>query len=210
MTTRSAPVVVLDYGAGNLASLAGALERESLVAVVRDSAASLPDAGTLVLPGVGHFRAAKEALIERGLWKVLEDAIVSGRPVVGVCLGLQLLAEGSEEAPGERGLGAFRGICTRLPASVKVPHMGFSEVEARALPDYVPPPPRYVYFVHSYALPVTEETALVATHGVDFSAACAKGSTFGIQGHPERSGREGQRFLGELLRRIARHEEARS
>jgi len=203
MSPFAAPVVVIDYGAGNLASLAGALEREGVPAVTCADAATLPPEGPIVLPGVGHFRAAKEALLARGLWRGLEDALAAGRAVVGICLGLQLLSEGSEEAPGERGLAAIRGTCTRLPPTVKVPHMGFAETSALALPAYVPPPPRYFYYVHSYALPVTDETALVAIHGAPFAAASARGKVIGFQGHPERSGREGQRFLGALLRGMA-------
>ena len=91
-------LTVLDYGAGNLASLAGALAREKLdFRLVDHSDGVEPSDGPLVLPGVGHFRSAKEALVERGLWRALERAIAEGRPVVGICLGLQLLAEGSEE-----------------------------------------------------------------------------------------------------------------
>jgi imidazole glycerol-phosphate synthase subunit HisH len=196
-------LTVLDYGAGNLASLAGALAREKLdFRLVDHSDGVEPSDGPLVLPGVGHFRSAKEALVERGLWQALERAIADGRPVVGICLGLQLLAEGSEESPGERGLGALRGIAAKLPPSVKVPHMGWGEVVTKNVPDYMQSAPKWLYFVHSYALPVTDETVLVAEHGVAFSAAAAKGLVFGIQAHPERSGREGQAFLGALLRTL--------
>ncbi|MBK8217674.1 MAG: imidazole glycerol phosphate synthase subunit HisH [Myxococcales bacterium] len=196
-------VVVLDYGAGNLASLAGALRREGLTHVVAEDATAARSArGPVVLPGVGHFRAAKEALVARGLWAFLEDTLRAGRPLVGICLGLQLLAEGSEEAPGEAGLGALAGVAARLPASVKVPHMGWSEVTRANAPTYVPAAPRYLYFVHSYALPRGPETALVSTHGGDFAAAAARGNVFGVQAHPERSGRAGQRFLGDLLRNL--------
>ena len=196
-------VVVLDYGAGNLASLAGALRREGLTHVVVDDASTADGTrGPVVLPGVGHFRAAKEALVARGLWAFLEEAIAAQRPVVGICLGLQLLAEGSEEAPGEAGLGALSGVAARLPAGVKVPHMGWSEVTPATPPSYLPKAPRYLYFVHSFALPSGPETALVATHGAPFAAAAARGNVFGVQAHPERSGRAGQRFLGDLLRNL--------
>ena len=194
-------ITVLDYGAGNLASLAGALKRHDIEFTVADHASNvLMDRTTLVLPGVGHFRAAKEALIERGLWAVLQDAIATQRPILGICLGLQLLAEGSEEAPGVSGLGALKGIATRLPVGVKVPHMGWSEVTVEHNESWPTPPP-WFYFVHSFALAVTDQTALSAEHGVSFSAACACKNTYGIQAHPERSGRAGQQFLAQLIQR---------
>ncbi len=200
-------LTVLDYGAGNLASLAGALTREALPFRFADDASDAQsNDGPLVLPGVGHFRAAKEALVARGLWAVLKDAIAEGRPVVGICLGLQLLAEGSEEAPGEAGLGALHGVARKLPAEmegVKVPHMGWNETIVRGLPSYVQFAPKWLYFVHSYALPESDETVLAAHHGIFFSAAASKGRVFGIQAHPERSGRDGQAFLASVLRGIA-------
>lgn len=205
----SAEVVVLDYGAGNLASLVSALGREAIGCHVADDAREVPARGALILPGVGHFAAAKKELVARGLWDVLSCALGDGRAVLGICLGLQLLAEGSDEAPGEAGLGAFGGRCTLLPDTVKVPHMGFSEVAAARLPAFAAAPPRYLYFVHSYALPLGPETALSATHGVPFSAACARDAVFGFQAHPERSGREGQAYLGAVVRGLAALEAVR-
>lgn len=202
-------ITVLDYDAGNLASLAGALERLHLSAKVAKDASEVPaKPGVLVLPGVGHFQAAKDALVTRGLWDVCARAVRENKPLVGICLGMQLLAEGSDEAPGVSGLGAFRGHAARLPpglatrgttSAVKVPHMGWSRVEARTLPTYLGEVPEWLYFVHSYAVPVTEDTALAATHGVTFSAALARGNVFGVQAHPERSGERGQRLLGDVL-----------
>ena len=194
-------ITVLDYGAGNLASLAGALKRHEIAFNVADQAAGVSaDRSLLVLPGVGHFRAAKEALIERGLWALLQDAIAAQRPILGICLGLQLLAEGSEEAPGVSGLGALKGVATRLPEGVKVPHMGWSEIKVEHNESWPPPPPGF-YFVHSFALAVTDQTTLSAEHGVAFSAASACKNTYGIQAHPERSGRDGQKFLAQLIQR---------
>jgi imidazole glycerol phosphate synthase glutamine amidotransferase subunit len=188
-------ITVLDYDAGNLASLAGALERLHLSAKVAKDASEVPaNPGVLVLPGVGHFHAAKEALVARGLWDVCARAVRENKPLVGICLGMQLLAEGSDEAPGVTGLGAFRGHAARLepgPATeataVKVPHMGWSRVEGRTLPSYLGEVPEWLYFVHSYAVPITEDTAL------------ARGNVFGVQAHPERSGERGQRLLGDVL-----------
>lgn len=197
-------ITVLDYDAGNLASLAGALERLHLSAKVAKDASEVPaNPGVLVLPGVGHFHAAKEALVARGLWDVCARAVRENKPLVGICLGMQLLAEGSDEAPGVSGLAAFRGHAARLEpglaTQVKVPHMGWSRVEAGTLPDYLSEVPEWLYFVHSYAIPITEDTALAATHGVAFSAALARGNVFGVQAHPERSGERGQRLLGDVL-----------
>jgi imidazole glycerol phosphate synthase glutamine amidotransferase subunit len=194
------PITLIDYDAGNLASLEGALDRLGLVyqrAATPDQAALT---GPIVLPGVGHFEAAQKSLRERGWWGVLPDLVAEGRPLLGICLGLQLLAEGSEEAPRATGLGLIPGLVRRLGPGVKVPHMGWSQVHQLnphpALPDLHG---SWLYFVHSYALEPTQETVCTAEHGRPFAAIEARGMVAGFQPHPEKSGRAGQLLLQSTL-----------
>jgi len=198
----SAPSIItlIDYDAGNLASLEGALDRLGFAyrrAASPDLAA--PD-GPIVLPGVGHFDAAQRSLAERGWWRALPELVAGGRPLLGICLGLQLLAEGSEEAPRSEGLGFIPGIVRRLGPGVKVPHMGWSQVRQHmahpALPD---PAGAWLYFVHSYALEPSSESVYLADHGRPFAAIEARGNVLGFQPHPEKSGRSGQRLLQSAL-----------
>jgi imidazole glycerol phosphate synthase glutamine amidotransferase subunit len=196
----SDPITLIDYDAGNLASLEGALDRLGLAyqrAATPDQAAL---SGPIVLPGVGHFEAAQKSLRERGWWRVIPSLVAEGRPVLGICLGLQLLAEGSEEAPRASGLGLIPGIVRRLGPGVKVPHMGWSRVRQfnphPGLPD---PHGGWLYFVHSYALEPSVETIYVADHGRPFAAIEARGTVMGFQPHPEKSGRAGLLLLQAAL-----------
>ncbi|MCE1203414.1 MAG: imidazole glycerol phosphate synthase subunit HisH [Holophagaceae bacterium] len=193
-------ITLIDYDAGNLASLEGALDRLGLPylrAATPDQAAL---EGPIVLPGVGHFEAAQRSLRERGWWRVLPSLVAEGRPLLGICLGLQLLAEGSEEAPRASGLGLLPGIVRRLGPGVKVPHMGWSQVQQRrAHPGLPDPNGGWLYFVHSYALAPTVETIFVAEHGRPFAAVEARGNVMGFQPHPEKSGRAGLLLLQSSL-----------
>lgn len=196
----SQTITLIDYDAGNLASLEGALDRLGLSyqrAATPDQAALV---GPVILPGVGHFEAAQRSLRERGWWRVLPSLVAEGRPLLGICLGLQLLAEGSEEAPRASGLGLLPGIVRRLGPGVKVPHMGWSRIRQHhahpALPD---PHGGWLYFVHSYALAPTVETIYVAEHGRPFAAVEARGTVMGFQPHPEKSGRAGLLLLQSAL-----------
>lgn len=196
----SQPITLIDYDAGNLASLEGALDRLGLTyrrAATPDQAAP---GGPVVLPGVGHFEAAQRSLKERGWWRVLPDLVAEGRPLLGICLGLQLLTEGSEEAPKASGLGLIPGIVRRLGPGVKVPHMGWSQVRQQrphpALPDSEG---GWLYFVHSYALEPSAETIFLAEHGRPFAAIEARGSVMGFQPHPEKSGSTGLFLLKSAL-----------
>ena len=193
-------IAVVDYGAGNLASLEGALERLELGFVRAGRPADAPAKGPLVLPGVGHFGAAAAKLLETGWWDAIRAAAKDGRPILGICLGLQLLAESSEEAPGVSGLGLLRGEVKRLGPGVKVPHMGWSRVRrAAAHPalDGAQLDGGWLYFVHSFALGATPQTLAAAEHGRPFSAIAGEGRVLGFQPHPEKSGELGL----ELLRR---------
>jgi imidazole glycerol phosphate synthase glutamine amidotransferase subunit len=193
-------ITLIDYGAGNLHSLEGAIRRLGFQCVRAETPADAPDQGTLVLPGVGHFTAARAALVERGWWAALPGLAAQGRPVLGICLGLQLLAEGSEESPGETGLGLLPGVARLLGPGVKVPNMGWGKVVSRhghpALPAGLDD---WLYFVHSFALDSGPGTVLESTHGRPFSAVQAQGPVMGFQGHPEKSGPFGEGLLTSVL-----------
>ena len=193
-------ITIIDYGAGNLASLEGALGRLGLASKRAETPDEAAQHGPLILPGVGHFDAAAARLRHRGWWSEIPQAVASGRPLLGICLGLQLLAEGSEESPKGTGLGLLPGIVRRLGPGVKVPHMGWSRVTQQkahaALPD---PKGGWLYFVHSYALEVTSETIYTAEHGRLFSAVESRGLVLGFQPHPEKSGPFGLLLLQQAL-----------
>ena len=186
-------VGVLDYGMGNLRSVAKAVERVGGTPrlVVRPEEAEEADA--LVVPGVGAFGACMAGLRERGLDEVVRAFVAAGVPVLGVCLGMQVLFEWSEEGDAE-GLGLLPGKVRRLPAGVKVPHMGWNQVRwtrTNPITARVPDGTRF-YFVHSYVCDASpEDTAGETEHGVRFAAAVARGPLFGTQFHPEKSGAPG-------------------
>lgn len=195
-------ISIIDYGAGNIRSIENALRRVG--AEVSVSAKIDKKADALVLPGVGHFGDAMGKLAP--VKKDLIDAIDSGKPFLGLCLGLQVLFEGSEEAPGVKGLGILKGSCKRfrekdVPGG-KVPHMGWNQVSLKSSVSGLQSPlfkgvktGEDFYFVHSYYAPAVKETVGVCNYGIDFSAAVQKKNVFACQFHPERSGEAGLRVL---------------
>ena len=198
-------VALLDYEMSNLRSAGKALER--LGAHVR--VAARPDeargADAIVLPGVGRFGAAMERLTAHGFVDMLRGAADEGTPVLGICLGLQLLFDESEESPGVAGLGLVPGRVERLRTSLKVPHIGWSEVDWRERSVLAPsgggPADRTYYFVHSYACVPQDPDDVrgMATHGSAFVAAAGRGSVEGVQFHPEKSSAAGLAMLGRWL-----------
>jgi imidazole glycerol-phosphate synthase subunit HisH len=195
-------LVVLDYGAGNLASFEGALARLGIPHVRAHDASQVPAGAVLVLPGVGHFAAAKRALVDRGLWALLQNEGRS-RGVLGICLGLQLLAKGSAEAEGESGLGLLDGVARKFESPLKVPHMGWNEVVSAGAHPAFDDAPSWAYFVHSYALPVSAQTTATSSYGEPFTASAASGRVLGMQHHPERSSSAGLRSLARALHWLA-------
>jgi glutamine amidotransferase len=186
---------LFDYGVGNLHSLRKALEAAGAEAKVTTDAADLDRAAVAVLPGVGAFGAVMGALEPaRG---VLRDRHRDGRPILGVCIGSQVLHDSSEESPGVRGLGLVAGKVERIPASAgKVPHMGWNQLDPRNDPLFEGLDGRpFAYYVHSYAAPVLPQTVATTTYGMVFSAAVRCGSTVGVQFHPEKSSGVGARVL---------------
>jgi glutamine amidotransferase len=185
----SGPIIaVLDYGMGNLHSVSRAIARVGGNAMVTGDPSRVAGAAALVIPGVGHFGACVRALAaQRGDEAILTFA-ASGKPLFGVCVGMQVLFEGSEEDP-EPGLGLFPGRCRRLGGDVKVPHMGWNTVEWRAAHAYVggiASGTRF-YFVHSYAPEVDGSTVGSTVHGRPFAAVIARENLFATQFHPEKS-----------------------
>lgn len=186
-------IAILDYGMGNLRSVARAIEHVGGKPEVTDDAGRALAADGLVVPGVGHFGACMRNLTERGLDDAVRGFVTGGRPVFAVCVGMQVLFEGSEEDP-EPGLGLFEGVSRRLPSNVKVPHMGWNVVRWTERHPYVrdvPTGTRF-YFVHSFAPDVRAgTTAGVTEHGRPFAAAVARDNVFATQFHPEKSGEPG-------------------
>jgi len=193
-------IAVLDYGAGNLRSVANALNALEVPHEVVQDAPALRAAGKIILPGVGHFGQMIRALDALQVREALLDRIRAGVPFLGVCLGLQALFERSAEAPEAAGLGVFPGGVRRFQGPERVPHMGWNEITlqtgaspARLLQGLGPHP--FVYFAHSYYAPVTDSACATCQYGVPFTAALERGNVFAVQFHPEKSGSIGQRVL---------------
>ena len=202
MTSPAGPrAALLDYGMGNIHSAAKALER----ARFRVHLASRPEdvAGDVcVLPGVGHFQRCREALDAHRLSTVVKEWAGEGRPLLAVCIGAQLLLDGSDEAEVP-GLGVVSGWARRLEAE-RVPHMGWSEVHPGPAGDGLVPETERFYFVHSFGLQPADPAAVAATCevGGGFSAVMASGSVVATQFHPEKSGAAGLALLGRLRDRL--------
>jgi imidazole glycerol phosphate synthase glutamine amidotransferase subunit len=199
-------VTLIDYGAGNVPSVERALRRVGAQVETTNLAEKIAAARCLVLPGVGHCAALIAALDAHELRKPLIEAVGRGAAFLGICLGLQALYESSEEAPTLRGLGLLSGRVTRLPDSVKLPHMGWNtlkSVRASPLLDSVSSD-AYFYFAHSFAAPAAgNETAAVSAHGREFAAVLEKGNIRAVQFHPEKSGEAGAQVLRNFLRAAA-------
>jgi glutamine amidotransferase len=203
--TPPARVALVDYGAGNLRSVAKALERAGLDVNVTDDPVQVERADGVVLPGVGAFRDAVEALRGSGLEDAVKRAVGDGRPYLGLCFGLQLLFEEGEEHGITKGFGLFGGRVERFPDEgpdgkrLLVPHIGWNEVRfsgSHPMIDALPERDSF-YFVHSYRPVPTDESIVVgrADYGGDFAAAIATGSIFAVQFHPEKSQHAGRRLL---------------
>jgi glutamine amidotransferase len=197
-------IALVDYGAGNLTSVRKAMAAIGAAVWTPSVAGELGRAHGIIVPGVGHFDSTRALTDE---WRTaIRTMVDDGVPLLGICVGLQWLFEGSEEAPGTPGLSLFGGKCVnlrsplpdpRIPIPLKVPHVGWNSIT-------LPRPTRlmagvddgsYVYFTHSYAAPVTEDAAAISDYGIAFSAAVERHSVSGVQFHPEKSGDVGLRIL---------------
>lgn len=200
-------VALIDYGAGNLRSASRALAAAGCHPTLVTGPQGLLRADAVVVPGVGAFAPAMRRLADAGLVEPLREAARAGVPIVGICLGMQLLFEWSEEGAPVPGLSLLAGVVRRLPAGVKVPHMGWNTLVARgADPILVGLPPHpYVYFVHSYvAAPDDPGTVVAETeYGARFASVVRRARIWGLQFHPEKSSRTGAAILRNLLDEMA-------
>ena len=190
-------LAVLDYGIGNLRSAQKALEHVGADAVLTADPAVVAAADAVVLPGVGAFGRCREALGETGLDTVALEAIASGRPFLGICVGMQLLYDASEESPGVEGLGVLPGVVRRLPDDVKHPQMQWNRLDVTtdsALFAGLGERP-WMYFVHSFAAEATADVIATVDYGGAVTAAAQRGSVMATQFHPEKSGRGGLAVL---------------
>jgi glutamine amidotransferase len=195
----SARIAILDYGMGNLRSVEKALEHVGVTASISNDAGEVQAADGVILPGVGAFPRAMERIRELGLDELIAERREAGAPILGICLGLQLLFESTTELGGAAGLGLFDGDVTGLEAEgLKVPHIGWSPVRwerdsrlAEGIPSETP-----FYFVHSFApRPGGDELLGSAEYGSRFCCAAERDNVFGVQFHPEKSSAAGLRLL---------------
>jgi glutamine amidotransferase len=200
---KKVTIALIDYGAGNLTSVRKGFEAAGAELFTPPEPAALAGASAIVVPGVGHFGAT--AALDDAWRSRISEAVAQGKPLLGICLGMQWLFEGSEEAADLRGLGAIPGVCARLASDdatqLKVPHTGWNSIRrahASRLLDGVEDG-SYVYFTHSYAAPVTDACVASTTHGREFAAVVEKGNVFGVQFHPEKSSDAGLRMLSNFV-----------
>jgi len=208
----SGKIAVIDYGMGNLRSVEKALEVSGAKTIVTSSARAIAGCDKIVFPGVGAFGDAMKELKSRRLIEPIKSAIAGGKPFLGLCLGLQLLFEKSEEAPGVNGLCVLKGGVKRFRFKrdgLKVPHMGWNEIEknlrlkiqnSKLL--YGVPDGSYMYFVHSYYVAPKDRSVIMTTtnYSKDFVSGIAKDNIYGLQFHPEKSQDVGLRILENFIR----------
>jgi glutamine amidotransferase len=202
MTANAAAlrVALIDYRAGNLTSVRKALSVTGADFFTPEAAAELDGADAVIVPGVGHFNAT--ANLDAGWREKIHAMVARGRPLLGICLGLQFLFDGSEEAPELPGLGLLAGQCHLLRTqALKVPHVGWNTLakqrDSRALAGV--PDATYAYFTHSYVAPVTSACVATTTHGEAFASAVEQDHVMGVQFHPEKSSETGLAILRNFL-----------
>ena len=194
-------IAIIDYGAGNLQSVRNALNHIGCPNMIAINSSDIESADGAILPGVGAFGSAMMEINRIGIADTLKHAARSGKPFLGICAGMQLFFDESEESPGVAGLGIMAGKVLLFPADkgLKIPHMGWNSINAMPkskllsdLPNY-----SYMYFVHSYYVEAADKINVSAKteYGVEFDAAVEDGNLFGCQFHPEKSGTEGLSLL---------------
>lgn len=189
-------IAIIDYGAGNLRSISRALEANGAEVSITADPDTIRSADRIVLPGVGNARAAMHRLHESGIAAAVNDTVAKGTPLLGVCLGMQLLFEDQEEGP-TTGLGLLQGSARRIRGDLKVPHMGWNTVAFASGSPLAKLPPMPFYFVHSYIVHPLAEGDIAATtvYGTPFPSIVIHNHVWGTQFHPEKSGESGIRLL---------------
>ncbi len=194
-------IAIIDYGAGNLQSVKKAFDFIGAESVITDNPEIINACDRILLPGVGSFGDAMNSMTEKGLVETVKQNALSGKPFLGICLGLQLLFEESEESPGVQGLGIFKGKIKKFSSDMglKIPHIGWNSLEIKQKDGIFKGVSEnsYVYFVHSYYLHAEDENdiACVTNYGIDFHSAVGKNNVFATQFHPEKSGDVGLQIL---------------
>jgi glutamine amidotransferase len=194
-------IALIDYKAGNLTSVRKALAAVGADFYTPETPGELAPARGIIVPGVGHFAATRS--LDAAWIDAILDRVGNGRPLLGICLGLQWLFEGSDEAPDIPGLGLLGGRCYRLSGQqgVKIPHVGWNSLERRmdaAIAEGIDDGAQ-VYFTHSFVAPITSETVASTDHGESFASIVQRGQVAGVQFHPEKSGEVGLRILRNFL-----------
>jgi imidazole glycerol-phosphate synthase subunit HisH len=190
-------IAIVDYKAGNLTSVKKGFDYVGAEAIVTSDPSQVAKADKIVLPGVGHF-SATTTLNDSGLRDAIVDGIERRIPFLGICVGMQWMLASSEEAPNVHGLALWAGECSRFPADVKSPHVGWNSLQIRNSSSRLLrgiTPGSYVYFTHSYRVPLLASTSAECEYGCGFSAVIEKDNLFGVQFHPEKSGAAGLAIL---------------
>lgn len=199
-------IAVVDYGIGNLGSVTKGFRRAGAEVELSGDPAVLRRADALVLPGDGAFGAAMAEIESRGLVSLLKEAVAEGKPLVGICVGMQLLFEESEEHGRHAGLGVLPGHVRRFDDALTVPHMGWNSLRARRAHPLLEgvPDGAHVYFVHSYYCDAPDEVVIASSdYGREFAAIVGRGSVLGLQFHPEKSQGVGLRLAANLVSAVA-------
>lgn len=195
-------VAIIDYGAGNLHSVKNALDFIGADAVITRNPDIINSASHIILPGVGSFGDAMECMKNAGLIETVKNAALSGKPFLGVCLGLHLLFESSEESPDAEGLGLFKGKIKKIPdCGLKIPHMGWNNAECVIDSKILAKENPFVYFVHSYYID-PEDTDIISSYteyGTRLPISIEKDNIFAVQFHPEKSGEAGMAILKKFI-----------
>jgi glutamine amidotransferase len=196
-------IAIIDYGAGNLRSIRRALETNGAETVITSDPEVVRKADAVVLPGVGHAGHAIGEIERRGLTTAIKDSVASGKPFLGICVGMQVLFEHQQEGDTQ-GFGILKGNVREIEGAAKLPHIGWNQVSSRGDGDTLDD--GYFYFVHSFVAQPTnpDDVAATASYGEDFAVVVKSGNVWGTQFHPEKSGPAGIDFLGSWLTEVDR------
>lgn len=194
-------ITVVDYGMGNLRNVRRAFEEIGEQVLVTDDVTAIASALRLVLPGVGSFGEAVKRIDAFGFREPLRSHVQAGKPLIGICLGMQLLYEESEESPGARGLGVMQGAVKKFAKGLKVPHIGWNDVRPEGVSTLFERDEKEecFYYVHSYYVPDGPFTVARTQYGLEFSAAVERDNIYGVQFHPEKSQQAGMSLLRKFL-----------